>query len=91
MIVRVGGPAYNIGMGGGSASSRSQEEKNIEEDLKAVQRGDPEMANKVFRFVERCCSLPGNPIISIHDQGSGGMANVTREISEPNGAKIFFG
>ena len=89
LIVRVGGPAYNIGMGGGSASSRSQEEKNIEEDLKAVQRGDPEMANKVFRFVERCSNLPGNPIISIHDQGSGGMANVTREISEPNGAKIF--
>ena len=57
----------SIGMGGGSASSRSQEE-NIEEDLKAVQRGDPEMV-KVFRFVERCCGLTVNPIISIFDQG----------------------
>ena len=46
------------------------------------------MANKVFRFIERCCSMDENPIHSI-DQGSGGMANVTREISEPNGAKIF--
>lgn len=89
LIVRIGGPAYNIGMGGGTASSRSQDQHNIDDDLKAVQRGDPEMANKVFRFVEKCCSLDKNPIISIHDQGSGGMANVTREISEPMGAKIF--
>ena len=48
---------------------RSQEKNNINEDLNAVQRGDPEMANKVFRFVERCSSLEENPIISIHDQG----------------------
>lgn len=89
LIVRIGGPAYNIGMGGGSASSRSQDNINIEDDLKAVQRGDPEMANKVVRFVKKCCELEENPIISIHDQGSGGMANVTREIAEPNGAKIF--
>ena len=37
LIVRIGGPAYNIGVGGGSASSRSQEEKNLDDDLKAVQ------------------------------------------------------
>ena len=89
LIVRIGGPAYNIGMGGGSASSRSHDDANQEQDFSAVQRGDPEMANKVSRFVENCCILNDNPIISIHDQGSGGMANVTREISEPLGAKIF--
>ena len=89
LIIRIGGPAYNIGMGGGTASSRSQDEHNIDDDLKAVQRGDPEMANKVFRFVEKCCSLDKNPIISIHDQGIWRYGNVTREISEPTGAKIF--
>lgn len=89
LIVRIGGPAYNIGMGGGSASSRSQDSVNQEQDFSAVQRGDPEMANKLVRFVESCCLMEDNPIISIHDQGSGGMANVTREISEPRGAKIF--
>jgi phosphoribosylformylglycinamidine synthase len=89
LIVRIGGPAYNIGMGGGSASSRSQDNANQEQDFSAVQRGDPEMANKLVRFVEQCCIIENNPIISIHDQGSGGMANVTREISEPLGAKVF--
>ena len=29
-----------------------------------------------------------NPIISIHDQGAGGTANVTKEIVYPNGALI---
>ena len=55
LIVRIGGPAYNIGMGGGSASSRSQDNANQQQDFSAVQRGDPEMANKVSRFVEQCC------------------------------------
>ena len=53
IIVRIGGPAYRIGIGGGSASSRSQDNKNKESDFNAVQRGDPEMANKVVRVVRR--------------------------------------
>ena len=85
LIVRVGGPAYPIGMGGGSASSKDQ---NDNSDLNAVQRGDPQMENKLCRFVKRCTELPDNPIISIHDQGSGGMANVSKEIVEPHGAII---
>ena len=47
------------------------------------------MANKVVKFIKTCCSLPENPILSIHDQGSGGMANCTRELAEPNGANII--
>ena len=89
MIGRVGGAAYRIGIGGGSASSRTQDKKFIEDDFNAVQRGDPEMANKVVKFVRTCASMPDNPIISIHDQGSGGMANVTRELAEPNGATVI--
>ena len=88
LVVRVGGPAYNIGLGGGSASSRNQDTKNESMDFNAVQRGDPQMENKVSRFVEVCSNLEYNPIISIHDQGSGGMGNVTKEIMEPNGGIV---
>ena len=86
LIVRAGGPAYRIGLGGGSASSKNNE---TELDLNAVQRGDPEMENKLYKFLRSCIDLgEGNPILSIHDQGAGGMANVTKEIVEPNGAII---
>ena len=89
LIGRVGGAAYRIGIGGGSASSRTQDKKYLQQDFDSVQRGDPEMANKVVKFIRTCCTLPVNPILSIHDQGSGGMANVTRELAEPNGANII--
>jgi phosphoribosylformylglycinamidine synthase len=88
LIVRVGGPAYRIGMGGGSASSRNQDTENEELDYDAVQRGDAQVENKVCRFVSVCQALDRNPILTIHDQGSGGMGNVTKEIVEPNGALV---
>ena len=88
LVVRVGGPAYNIGLGGGSASSRNQDSKNEKLDFNAVQRGDPQMENKVSRFVEICNNMDYNPIITIHDQGSGGMGNVTKEIMYPNGGIV---
>lgn len=77
-IVRIGGPAYRIGIGGGSASSRSDIKKT---DISAVQRGDPEMENKLNRVIRVCVEMGDhNPIRSIHDQGVGGMGNVTKEI-----------
>ena len=86
LIVRLGGPAYKIGMGGGSASSRSHTETDISANYNAVQRGDPEIENKVNRVIKSCIHLgKSNPIISIHDQGAGGTANVTQEIVHPNG------
>lgn len=89
LIVRLGGPAYKIGIGGGSASSRDQKTKNIEIDYNAVQRGDPEMENKLNRVIRTCIELNElNPILSIHDQGAGGMGNVTKEIIYPYGAEI---
>ena len=87
LIVRIGGPAYRIGIGGGSASSRTQDNLNRESDFNAVQRGDPLMANKIAKFLQTVSKK--NIIISIHDQGSGGMANVTREICEDKGADVF--
>jgi phosphoribosylformylglycinamidine synthase len=89
VVVKIGGPAYRIGMGGGAASSMISGE-NIEElDFNAVQRGDAEMEQKVNRVIRACVELGNeNPIVSIHDQGAGGNCNVVKEIIYPAGAKI---
>lgn len=89
LVVKIGGPAYRIGMGGGAASSMLQGE-NIEElDFNAVQRGDAEMEQKLNRVIRACIEMGDeNPIISIHDQGAGGNCNVLKELIYPEGAKI---
>ena len=86
-VVRLGGKAYNIGLGGGNCSSRNQTEKQSSQDFVAVQRGNPEMENRLVRLIEKCSNL--GLFLSIHDQGSGGMANVTKEIISPCGANIY--
>jgi phosphoribosylformylglycinamidine synthase len=89
LVVKVGGPAYRIGMGGGAASSMIQGENIAELDFNAVQRGDAEMEQKMNRVIRACVELGGkNPIVSIHDQGAGGNCNVVKEIVHPAGAKI---
>jgi phosphoribosylformylglycinamidine synthase len=88
-IVQVGGPAYRIGMGGGSASSMTQGENIAELDFNAVQRGNPEMENKLNRVIRACAEKGGNnPIIVVHDQGAGGPGNVLTEIMDPVGGNI---
>lgn len=87
-VVKVGGPAYRIGMGGGAASSRIQDAKTAELDFNAVQRGDAEMENKMNKVIRACIELgERNPIVSIHDQGAGGNGNVLKEIVEVPHAK----
>jgi phosphoribosylformylglycinamidine synthase len=89
LVVKLGGPAYRIGMGGGAASSMVQGENVAELDFNAVQRGDAEMEQKVNRVIRACVELgDANPIVSIHDQGAGGNCNVLKEIVEPAGAQI---
>lgn len=89
LVVKVGGPAYRIGMGGGAASSMIQGENIAELDFNAVQRGDAEMEQKLNRVIRACVELgERNPIQSIHDQGAGGNCNVVKEIVHPAGAKI---
>ena len=89
LVVKIGGPAYRIGMGGGAASSMIQGENIAELDFNAVQRGDAEMEQKMNRVIRACVELGGkNPIQSIHDQGAGGNCNVVKEIVHPAGAKI---
>ena len=65
MLVKVDGPAYRIGLGGGAAWS--QVETVVELEFEAVQCGDAEMENKMIRVIRHT-----NPIVSIHEQGAGG-------------------
>jgi phosphoribosylformylglycinamidine synthase len=89
LIVQVGGPAYGIGLSGGSASSKLQGENEEELDFNAVQRGDAEMEQKMNRVIRACIEMGDtNPIISAHDQGAGGPANVLKELVEKTGGKI---
>ncbi|HDH05786.1 MAG TPA: phosphoribosylformylglycinamidine synthase, partial [Nitrospirae bacterium] len=89
LVVKIGGPAYRIGIGGGAASSMIQGENIAELDFNAVQRGDAEMEQKMNRVLRVCIEMgDANPIISIHDQGAGGNCNVVKEIIYPAGAKI---
>ncbi len=89
LVVKVGGPAYRIGMGGGAASSMVQGENTEELDFGAVQRGDAEMEQKLNRVIRASVELgDANPIVSIHDQGAGGNCNVLKELVEPEGARI---
>nr|XP_003704098.1 PREDICTED: phosphoribosylformylglycinamidine synthase [Megachile rotundata] len=90
-VIKVGGPVYRIGVGGGAASSiEVQGDNKSELDFGAVQRGDPEMEQKLNRVVRACTEMgQKNPILSIHDQGAGGNGNVLKELVEPAGAVIF--
>ena len=89
LIVQVGGPAYGIGLSGGSASSKLQGENEEELDFNAVQRGDAEMEQKMNRVIRACIEMGENtPIVSIHDQGAGGPANVLKELVEKAGGRI---
>lgn len=88
-IIRMGGPAFRIGVGGGAASSRVQTAENQEVDLNSVQRGDPQMENRLNRVIRRCLDMgSNNPIKSIHDQGAGGLGNLVKELVEPVGGMI---
>ncbi|MCH8821144.1 phosphoribosylformylglycinamidine synthase [Patescibacteria group bacterium] len=89
LVVQIGGPAYRIGLGGGSASSMMQGQNTAKLDFDSVQRGDPEMEQRVYRVIRACIELgEGNPIVSIHDLGAGGDCNALPELVHPLGARI---
>ena len=89
LIVQIGGPAYRIGFGGGAASSKLQGENVAQLDFNAVQRGDAEMEQKANRVLRACAEMGDkNPIVTVHDQGAGGPANVLKELVEKSGGRI---
>lgn len=67
LVVKIGGPAYRIGMGGGAASSvPSGSSGKAELDFNAVQRGDAEMSQKLWRVVRACVEMgDANPIVQV--------------------------
>lgn len=89
-IVQIGGPAFCIGLGGGAASSMEGGANTDALDFASVQRGDPEMQNRVMRVIRACIEMGlNNLIISIHDQGAGGPCNVLTELIEKIGGLIY--
>ncbi|CAI2347576.1 unnamed protein product [Caenorhabditis sp. 36 PRJEB53466] len=92
-VVKIGGPVYRIGVGGGAASSvcvQGSRENRL--DFAAVQRGDAEMGGKLHRVVRACAERnEGNPLTAIHDQGAGGNGNVIKELVEGCGVTVRSG
>ena len=81
LIVQLGGPAMLIGLGGGAASSVSSGSNTADLDFDSVQRGNPEMQRRAQEVIDRCWQLgSGNPILSIHDVGAGGLSNAVPEL-----------
>ncbi|MBD3247882.1 phosphoribosylformylglycinamidine synthase, partial [Candidatus Falkowbacteria bacterium] len=88
-VVGIGGPAYLIGVGGGSGSSNVSDEKESQRNLNAVQRGDALMAQLTWRVIRACIELGiNNPIRVIHDQGAAGPCGVLTELIEKTGGQI---
>ena len=90
-VVQLGGPAMLIGLGGGYASSMDSGSNLADLDFASVQRDNPEMQRRCQELISRCISLGGgNPIVSIHDVGAGGLSNACPELVEGQGAGARF-
>lgn len=67
-LVVLGGPAMNIGLGGGAASSMASGQSDADLDFASVQRDNPEMERRCQEVIDRCWQLgDANPILFIHD------------------------
>lgn len=79
-VIVLGGPAMEIGLGGGAASSRAGGQ-DAELDFASVQRGNPEMQRRAQEVITACNALgAASPIIAIHDVGAGGLSNAVPEL-----------
>jgi phosphoribosylformylglycinamidine synthase len=80
-LVVLGGPALLIGLGGGAASSVGQGDQRAELDFASVQRDNAEIQRRCQEVIDRCWAQgDGNPILSIHDVGAGGLSNAMPEL-----------
>ncbi|MDX1434542.1 MAG: phosphoribosylformylglycinamidine synthase, partial [Gammaproteobacteria bacterium] len=80
-VVVLGGPAMLIGLGGGAASSIASGEGEEALDFASVQRDNAEMQRRCQEVIDRCWQQgEGNPILSIHDVGAGGLSNALPEL-----------
>jgi phosphoribosylformylglycinamidine synthase len=80
-LIVLGGPAMNIGLGGGAASSMASGQSSEDLDFASVQRENPEMERRCQEVIDRCWQLgEDNPIQFIHDVGAGGLSNAFPEL-----------
>ncbi|EDY86633.1 phosphoribosylformylglycinamidine synthase [gamma proteobacterium HTCC5015] len=85
-IVVLGGPAMQIGLGGGAASSMTSGSSSADLDFASVQRENPEMERRCQEVIDRCVAMgEKNPIMSIHDVGAGGLSNAVPELIDDGG------
>ncbi|OHU89230.1 MULTISPECIES: phosphoribosylformylglycinamidine synthase [Pseudoalteromonas] len=85
-LVVLGGPAMNIGLGGGAASSMASGQSNEDLDFASVQRENPEMERRCQEVIDKCWQLgDANPIAFIHDVGAGGLSNAFPELVDDGG------
>ena len=85
-LIVLGGPSMLIGLGGGSASSMTSGEANLDLDFASVQRDNPEMERRCQEVLDRCWQKEDqNPILFIHDVGAGGLSNAIPELVNDSG------
>jgi len=91
LLICLGGPAMNIGLGGGAASSVSSGQSDSELDFASVQRDNPEMERRCQEVIDSCWQLgDANPIQFIHDVGAGGLSNAFPELVNDGGRGGIF-
>ncbi|SDI59645.1 phosphoribosylformylglycinamidine synthase [Ferrimonas sediminum] len=85
-LIVLGGPAMNIGLGGGAASSMASGQSSEDLDFASVQRENPEIERRCQEVIDRCWQLgKENPIAFIHDVGAGGLSNAMPELVDDGG------
>ncbi|MEG1653052.1 MAG: phosphoribosylformylglycinamidine synthase, partial [Hafnia sp.] len=85
-LIVLGGPAMNIGLGGGAASSMASGQSDADLDFASVQRDNPEMERRCQEVIDSCWQLGDeNPIQFIHDVGAGGLSNAMPELVSDGG------
>jgi len=85
-LIALGGPAMNIGLGGGAASSMASGQSAESLDFASVQRENPEMERRCQEVIDKCWQLgEQNPIAFIHDVGAGGLSNAFPELVSDGG------
>ncbi len=101
LLIQLGGPGMLIGLGGGAASSMTTGTNTEDLDFASVQRGNPEIQRRAQEVIDRCWQLgapkgdgaqpgDGNPILSIHDVGAGGISNALPELAHGAGCGARF-
>ena len=84
-LIVLGGPAMNIGLGGGAASSMASGQSDADLGrLRAARQ--PEMERRCEEVIDRCWQLgDANLILFIHDVGAGGLSNAMPELVASGG------